>query len=49
MQGTIKRYFDDHGYGFIVPDRGGGELFFHVKSVTPPMHARHRAGAGLAR
>jgi cold shock CspA family protein len=20
-----------------VPDRGGGELFFHIKSVSPPM------------
>ena len=35
MQGTIKRYFDGKGYGFIQPIVGGVDIFFHVNSVTP--------------
>lgn len=29
MQGIIKRYFKDKGYGFIAPDDGGKDIFFH--------------------
>jgi CRISPR-associated protein Cmr6 len=31
--GVIKTYFDEKGYGFIKPDRGGDDAFFHVSDV----------------
>jgi CspA family cold shock protein len=30
--GIIKRFNADKGYGFILPDWGDGDLFFHIKS-----------------
>lgn len=30
--GTVKRIMADKGYGFILPDWGDGDLFFHIKS-----------------
>ncbi len=32
-QGTIKTIRDDKGFGFIAPDDGGQDLFFHSSSV----------------
>lgn len=32
MRGSIVRYFDEKGFGFI--ESGGKEYFFHVKSVS---------------
>jgi cold shock protein len=41
---TAKRYFDERGFGFILPDDAGGEIFFHVKSfiehIEPSTGAR---------
>lgn len=31
--GTIVKWFDDKGYGFIEPEAGGAQLFFHVRSI----------------
>jgi cold shock CspA family protein len=33
MIGSMKRYFEMRGFGFIEPDDGSGEIFFHVTSV----------------
>lgn len=32
-RGTIKRLKMDKGFGFIKPDNGGAELFFHRSAV----------------
>jgi CspA family cold shock protein len=34
--GIIKTYLDDRGFGFIRPDTGSADLFFHIKDCQPP-------------
>lgn len=31
--GKIKKIVQDRGFGFIVPEQGGGDLFFHVSGL----------------
>ena len=33
MTGTIGRYFDQKGFGFIKPDDGDKDLFVHITEV----------------
>jgi CspA family cold shock protein len=35
MTGTIKKIIRDKGYGFIVPDDGSDDVFFHKGSLAP--------------
>lgn len=35
MTGTIKKIIRDKGYGFIVPDDGSDDVFFHRGSLAP--------------
>ncbi len=34
MTGIIARKKDDNGYGFIKPDDGSKDVFFHAQSVV---------------
>jgi cold shock protein len=31
--GTVKFFNEKKGYGFIIPDGDGKDIFFHVRSV----------------
>jgi CspA family cold shock protein len=35
MYGTIKKIVKDKGFGFIVPDDGSDEVFFHRSRLAP--------------
>tara|TARA_B100001996_G_C18286518_1_gene449021 strand:- start:235 stop:447 length:213 start_codon:yes stop_codon:yes gene_type:complete len=32
--GTVKMYNSEKGFGFLVPDAGGDDLFMHIKDVN---------------
>ena len=33
MTGKVKKFIDDRGYGFIVPDEGDDDVFFHESEI----------------
>ena len=35
MYGTIKKIVRDKGFGFIAPDDGSDEVFFHRSRMAP--------------
>ncbi|MFT5037160.1 MAG: CspA family cold shock protein [Candidatus Azotimanducaceae bacterium] len=34
MNGTIARTVDDRGFGFITPEDGSKDVFFHARSLV---------------
>ncbi len=38
MFGTIKKIFKDKGFGFIIPDDGTDEVFFHRSRLSPKVY-----------
>ena len=43
-QGTIKTIQNDRGFGFILPDNGTQDLFFHHTAVESPTFDELREG-----
>jgi CspA family cold shock protein len=43
-QGTIKSLRNDRGFGFIAPDDGGEDIFFHSTSVVGGGYDQLREG-----
>lgn len=42
--GTIKTIRDDKGFGFITPESGGQDIFFHSSAVEGVMFDELREG-----
>ena len=40
MQGTVKNWFDEKGWGFIKPDGGGSDVFVHFKGIVDQVGRR---------
>ena len=38
MTGTIKKIVKDKGFGFITPDEGNDEVFFHRSRLAPKVY-----------
>ena len=43
-QGPIKTIRDDRGFGFIAPDGGDPDIFFHSSAVEQPTFDELREG-----
>ena len=47
LNGTIKSWDDERGFGFIAPDQGGQDIFVHIKSFEG-LRERPKAGQRIS-
>ena len=47
LAGSIKFFVADKGYGFILPDDGTGDVFFHHRAVDDTGLACHKPFVSL--
>jgi CspA family cold shock protein len=40
MNGTVKWFNSEKGYGFIAPENGGDDVFVHFRQVNRTGHGR---------
>lgn len=45
--GTLESWDDDRGFGFIEPDRGGQDIFVHIKTFSS-LRGRPQPGQRLS-
>ena len=43
-KGTLTRWLDDKGFGFITPEKGNQEIFVHVSAFDRSIPRRPKAG-----
>ena len=45
--GTVKWFNNSKGYGFIIPDQGGKDLFVHYSSINMEGYKTLKAGQSV--
>jgi CspA family cold shock protein len=40
MRGTVKFFNPERGFGFLIPDGGGSDVFFHVTALRDVMEPK---------
>ena len=43
-KGTLKKWFDEKGYGFITPDKGNKDIFVHISAFDKNIPRKPKPG-----